>query len=210
MLVLLLAAGSFIRLGPPNSQLIRTPHCPVAVRLSYAGEPPYSCETDLPPQPPQPQQKPPNLSPFAQLGLILPLYALYICTLSQISLGKLFGRFCPAILADEGVENLMGAAILVCSAPLRVRLRSWKLPQRPPWATVRTGKTTLAETLGALVAAYLLSGYVGSISELLMSAATGLGATGLTEARRSAVQVRVVRERGHTAGARYTPVNCTR
>lgn len=132
---------------------------------------------------PTPRQR---LGPGAQLLLLLPLYALHVAWLSQVTLQALTrGRAAlPLALAEIGGENVVGAAVLLCAAPRWLRRRSRGLP----WADVRVGKVALISTVGALVAAYLLSGYVGSVAELAVYALAAAGAP-LTESRHRAVQV---------------------
>ena len=127
---------------------------------------PYLCAAEDAPRIPPPRM---------QLLLLLPLYALHICWLSQV-----------AAPMGIGAENVVGAVVLLGSS---ARIQRYFADADPPWATVRMTKPALISTLGALGSAYLLSGYAGPICDLLLRALAGLGAP-LTDGVRRALQAR--------------------
>lgn len=170
MLLVLTATCAFVRLRPLqfHNPSIQNPRTLTHVHLR-SEEARWSNETISSPGI--------QLSPLAQVALLLPAYASHTLFLSDISLGEIFGRLSPAIVADHALENLVGAAILVGCLPTIQRTRC----KVRPWSKIETSKPVLVSTIGSLVAAYLLSGYVGPIVHQVFALGFGTCLSGGTQ-----------------------------
>lgn len=121
----------------------------------------------------------PRMSPTIQLVLLLTIYALHVCWISQVSLYDPLRHQHPNLWhhMESEAENLIGALVLLGSAP---RLRRTLARRALPWTAASTStnqrsRPALLTTLGMLVVAYLLSGHVGSFCQQLIHVPAGLG-----------------------------------